>query len=66
MECPECNKELKLPVNTQLNMEYYHNPCLSITECCGKLVKVYPKTVFDVVKYQGNKLVDDWNREPKK
>ena len=65
MECPECKQELRIPINTQINMESYHNPCLTITECCGKLVKVYPKFYFGVVKYEGNSKEDDWGRKPK-
>jgi len=65
MECPECKGELKIPTNTQLNMENYHSPCLTITECCEKLVKVYPKFYFSVMKYNGNSLEDDWGRKQK-
>ncbi len=64
MKCPQCGKELQIPNNTQMNIDNYVSPTLTITKCCGKLVKLYPHITFNAVKYEGEEDEDDWGRKP--
>jgi RNase P subunit RPR2 len=65
MECPECKKQLRIPTNTQLNMESHHKTVKTITECCGKLVMTYPVFSYGAYKYSGDDTEDDWGRKAK-
>lgn len=66
MKCPECNQELKIPTNTVLNIESYHNSVKTITECCGKLIVAYPIFKIGAKKYYGTHNEDDWGRKASK
>ena len=63
MQCLYCEKELVIPINSQLNMDNYHNSCVTIIECCEELISVIPITSYKVTKYIGDKTEDDWGRE---
>jgi len=63
MECLYCKEELIIPSNSQRNMGDYHNPCVTITECCEQLINAVPITSYRVTKYTGEKTEDDWGRK---
>lgn len=64
--CPCCGNTCKVPLNTLLNIEQYHDPKVTVTACCGKLVRLVPRLFIRAEPYVGDKKVDDWGREPKK
>lgn len=62
MNCPHCNKELKL-VDGQIpfiNSETYRQNNLCTTACCGHGVVIRPVTTFKVLKYVGTEKEDYW------
>lgn len=61
MKCPQCGKTLVLPTHAKVNMQSYGNPHHVKTDCCGKIVRCEPYTVFDVEK--SNRTSDDWGDE---
>ena len=63
MICPHCGKELEIPENSERNMECYQNTVLTITKCCGKAVKAFPRFTYSAIIYDGDKKTDDWGRE---
>lgn len=65
MKCPHCRKTLELPDFARRNMESYGKSCLIVTDCCEKIVRVWPVFTFSAEKYEGKKTVDDWGNEPK-
>lgn len=60
MKCPHCKKQLKISDTHIINMESYHTPVLSKTECCGKALSLYPEFSFKAYKYEGDRKTDDW------
>lgn len=64
-QCPQCGEDLVLPNNTQINVDNYHKPVVSITLCCGKLVNVAPISSYRVSAYTGSNIDDDWGRKGK-
>lgn len=59
-ECPNCHKELALPLNARLAMERYVKPVTARAECCGTLVRCYPFVDCRVASYIGHQTEDDW------
>lgn len=60
MKCPHCKKELEIPWNSKVNMENYHDSCITVTKCCGKAVCCCPEFSFTAEKYIGEEKEDDW------
>lgn len=67
MPCPHCGQSINLPGNTVLNMETYGKSCITVTDCCGKIVQASPITTYRVsIPHNVDKITeDDWGREPK-
>ena len=65
-KCENCKNEVELPENTLINVESYQKSVLSVTNCCGCLVRVYPKMGFILDLYVGLRTEDDWGRKCKK
>lgn len=63
MKCPHCNKVLEIPNNVIVNMESYQQQVLIRASCCGKGVKLAPRTVFSAYAYTGSNDVDDWGEK---
>jgi hypothetical protein len=60
MKCPHCSKELVVPNRALHSVEAYGKPALSVTECCGNLVRVGRIVNFSITKYTGNETEDSW------
>lgn len=63
MICPHCNNKLEIPDNAVRNMETYQQACCTVTYCCGKIVRLTPRTVFSVSTVNPSLKVDDWGKE---
>lgn len=61
INCPECGNKLVLPDYARCNMESYHKSLNIKTDCCGKVVRATPHTIFTAQKT--DKTVDDWGDE---
>jgi len=59
MKCPHCANELILP-NRVLHNLAYGKPLTSVTECCGKLLRVAPVRSYRVELVDPTIRVDDW------
>jgi hypothetical protein len=42
------------------NVDAYGKPVIGATECCNKLVSVYPVRSVYIKKYLGDRTKDDW------
>jgi hypothetical protein len=62
MNCPHCNKPVKIPVHAQRNMDSYDNPCNVVANCCGNLIHCWPVHAYGVRKAQESITVDDWGQ----
>jgi hypothetical protein len=63
MECPQCRRELQVPIRAQHNAEGYCRPVVTVTECCHKTVRLTPRIVVEVAAVPFNELkdgTDDW------
>lgn len=63
--CPHCHKTIEVTDNVTRNMESYQAPVLSVTECCGKAVALYPRMTYTAEPYAGARKEDDWGRSIK-
>jgi RNase P subunit RPR2 len=63
MLCPNCNGKLEIPDNAVRNMETCLKSCHTIIYCCGKIVRVKPRVVFDIEFADPSIKVDDWGNE---
>lgn len=60
MNCTHCNKPLKIPNRVYYNCDTYDETCVSVTNCCGKMVVVRPVRTYNISKYTGDRTEDDW------
>lgn len=60
MECPHCEKELKIPRRCYIAVETYGKSLDATTECCGKLIHLSQQTRFVVEKADPIQTEDDW------
>lgn len=63
MICPHCNHEFEIPDNVIRNMDVYQQRSHVVTDCCGKIVRLTPRTTFTVSAANPSITVDDWGRE---
>ena len=42
MKCPYCEKDAKIKEVVKSNLECYGGSVKARTDCCGKMVRVYP------------------------
>ena len=58
MKCPHCQNDLKIPEHAKLSMAYYGKAVNIKTDCCHKIVKCFPRTVYEA--FVSNLQEDDW------
>lgn len=65
MECPNCNKEIKIPNRAYLNLESYNvgGSILVATECCQSAVTLKMNVSYSILPYVGEQKEDGWGIE---
>ncbi len=64
MICPFCNKTAEIPHHALLGAKRYDKVVRVVTECCGNIVLIGPRTIFEIAKPYKKEKYDDWGREP--
>lgn len=59
MKCPYCGKTAKISDVAKVNMESYGRPVRARTECCGKVLFVWPVITFSCSEIEQPPR-DDW------
>lgn len=65
--CPYCNNPVQISWNVELNMESYGRAVNAVSNCCGRILRLHPSTVYVAHEYTGINTEDDWGvpAEPK-
>ena len=58
--CPHCDRPLQLLPRSYMNADTYGKSNISVTECCGKPVRVTPVRRYRIEPYVGDRTEDDW------
>ncbi len=59
MQCPYCDKPVKINDIVKLNLEAYSGSARARTDCCGALIMVYPIISFWCTETE-QEGKDDW------
>ena len=65
MKCPNCNKRLKIDEGVLRNVETYQQSQISVANCCGYGVSIYPNMKYIVEPYTGSNKIDNWGKPMK-